>query len=294
MGKDKPHDPEKAARKAEKKAKKEAAAKTTATTTTTNGASTSRAPPAPTASTTTTSSSSKKEKAARAKAIEAEIANVDAQTKLLDQLDETAPGTVVVKKTRAGDDDDDDDYEEEGTKNETKNLQVRMKAAPLLGALVPFANPLADEKVAKKVLKGVKKGSPVPQITFYFNFPCSLCHLTQSPISVRLHAHQNESKFAATKPQANNNYFFPLSSEQIPRPETRRQRSRQSPAEIPNQHKHHHHNHQPNRNRNPRRRHIPNGRNIPPARPLRRPPHTLHIRIQSCRTRCCKYDQETD
>ena len=27
-----------------------------------------------------------------------------------------------------------------------------------LGALVPFANPLADEKVAKKVLKNVKKG----------------------------------------------------------------------------------------------------------------------------------------
>lgn len=27
-----------------------------------------------------------------------------------------------------------------------------------VGALVPFANPLADEKVAKKVLKSVKKG----------------------------------------------------------------------------------------------------------------------------------------
>lgn len=27
-----------------------------------------------------------------------------------------------------------------------------------VGALVPFANPLADDKVAKKVLKGVKKG----------------------------------------------------------------------------------------------------------------------------------------
>ena len=27
-----------------------------------------------------------------------------------------------------------------------------------IGALVPFANPLADEKVAKKVLKSVKKG----------------------------------------------------------------------------------------------------------------------------------------
>lgn len=28
-----------------------------------------------------------------------------------------------------------------------------------LGALVPFANPLADDKVAKKVLKSVKKGT---------------------------------------------------------------------------------------------------------------------------------------
>ena len=35
--------------------------------------------------------------------------------------------------------------------------------APLpLGALVPFANPLADEKVQKKVLKSVKKGRHYP------------------------------------------------------------------------------------------------------------------------------------
>jgi H/ACA ribonucleoprotein complex subunit 2 len=32
-----------------------------------------------------------------------------------------------------------------------------VKARPL-GALVPFANPLADEKTTKKVLKSVKKG----------------------------------------------------------------------------------------------------------------------------------------
>lgn len=32
------------------------------------------------------------------------------------------------------------------------------KAVRLIGALVPFANPLADEKVAKKVFRGVKKG----------------------------------------------------------------------------------------------------------------------------------------
>jgi len=31
-----------------------------------------------------------------------------------------------------------------------------------VGALVPFANPLADDKVAKKVLKSVKKGNFLP------------------------------------------------------------------------------------------------------------------------------------
>ncbi|KAL9026341.1 MAG: hypothetical protein Q9196_004976, partial [Gyalolechia fulgens] len=31
------------------------------------------------------------------------------------------------------------------------------RKAPLIGALVPFAHPLADEKVGKKVLKGVKR-----------------------------------------------------------------------------------------------------------------------------------------
>ena len=33
-----------------------------------------------------------------------------------------------------------------------------VKAVRPIGALVPFANPLADEKVAKKVFRGVKKG----------------------------------------------------------------------------------------------------------------------------------------
>lgn len=36
-------------------------------------------------------------------------------------------------------------------------------AAPTL-ALVPFANPLADDKNGKKVLKTVKKGKPTPPI----------------------------------------------------------------------------------------------------------------------------------
>jgi len=43
-----------------------------------------------------------------------------------------------------------------GTENEA--MEIDVKAPPLVGALVPFANPLADEKVGKKVLKSVKKG----------------------------------------------------------------------------------------------------------------------------------------
>jgi H/ACA ribonucleoprotein complex subunit 2 len=42
---------------------------------------------------------------------------------------------------------------------------VDVEGAAPLGALVPFANPLCDEKATKKVLKTVKKGeflSPIP------------------------------------------------------------------------------------------------------------------------------------
>jgi H/ACA ribonucleoprotein complex subunit 2 len=47
---------------------------------------------------------------------------------------------------------------------ETKSIIVKESnggelAVKPVGALVPFANPLADDKVAKKVLKSVKKGT---------------------------------------------------------------------------------------------------------------------------------------
>ena len=38
------------------------------------------------------------------------------------------------------------------------NGHIAVKLALPIGALVPFANPLADEKVGKKVFKSVKKG----------------------------------------------------------------------------------------------------------------------------------------
>jgi hypothetical protein len=44
--------------------------------------------------------------------------------------------------------------------DENDEAKVKVKVTPLLGALVPFAHPLADDKVQKKVLKGVKRGWP--------------------------------------------------------------------------------------------------------------------------------------
>lgn len=40
-------------------------------------------------------------------------------------------------------------------------------AAVPLAALVPFANPLADDKVGKKVLKSVKKGMSFPPLPYH-------------------------------------------------------------------------------------------------------------------------------
>ena len=83
------------------------------------------------------SKSDKKEKKERKTA--AAASEIDVTSKLLNTLEETKPGSVAVK-------------EEDG------DVKVKVKMEPLLGALVPFANPLADEKAGKKVLKSVKKG----------------------------------------------------------------------------------------------------------------------------------------
>lgn len=62
---------------------------------------------------------------------------------------------------------------------------VKVKAARPLGALVPFANPLADEKVAKKVLKNVKKGMQLVFDSYsnpsLFLIP-TLAHLAERPV----------------------------------------------------------------------------------------------------------------
>ena len=59
------------------------------------------------------------------------------------------------------------------TVKEDPDAAAKPPSAPLIGALVPFANPLADEKVGKKVLKAVKKGRP--------SLPPTLFHNVQRP-----------------------------------------------------------------------------------------------------------------
>ena len=127
MAKEKPTDPEKEARKlakAEKKAKRSE----------TDGVHKSK--------------SDKKERAKKDKKENedkentAVVSDVEPTTRLLNTLEETKPGSVAVKE-------------------ENGEVKVKVKMEPLLGALVPFANPLADEKIGKKVLKSVKKGTPL-------------------------------------------------------------------------------------------------------------------------------------
>lgn len=82
----------------------------------------------------------KPEKEKTAKTINTAVVaeEVDVTTKLLSSLESKKPRSLVDK--------------------EDDSSQIRLKAAPLIGALVPFAHPLADEKQQKKVLKSVKKG----------------------------------------------------------------------------------------------------------------------------------------
>ena len=83
------------------------------------------------------SKSDKKEK--KEKKTAAAASDVQVTTKLLNTVEEAKSGSSIPKE-------------------ENGDVKVKVKLEPLLGALVPFANPLADEKVGKKVLKSVKKG----------------------------------------------------------------------------------------------------------------------------------------
>lgn len=127
MGVATPIDADRAARKAEKKAKKAKLAEPSK-----NGVHKSKSADKPT-------KEKKDKKDRKAQAIAADAENVESTTKILNAIEEERPGSIVVKKSQ------------------DEDLQVTVKTTPLLGALVPIAHPLAEEKVGKKVLKGVKK-----------------------------------------------------------------------------------------------------------------------------------------
>jgi hypothetical protein len=131
--------------------------------------------------------------------------------------------------------------EAEGKGKEKGEIPVRP-----VGALVPFANPLADEKVARKVFKGVKKGG----FTSPLNRALHGCMDMPSPIN-----------WISCGIPADRAILHSSCSIQIP--QTRRQRSRQGAPQIP-----HHALHSATCNRRPRRRYLPHGRHLPHPRPL--------------------------
>ena len=88
------------------------------------------------------SSKDKKEKKSKREAL---------AERTLNKISSTAPTSDAAMEVEKTDD-------EEPVVEETKSGASESLAPTPVGALVPFANPLADEKVAKKVFKSVKKG----------------------------------------------------------------------------------------------------------------------------------------
>lgn len=81
----------------------------------------------------------------------------DKKSKLSDE-NIAAAVKVVSDPESPSQENEDDDMEVSIVKDGEAIAEIVGAVAKPIGALVPFANPLADEKVAKKVLKGVKKG----------------------------------------------------------------------------------------------------------------------------------------
>lgn len=86
---------------------------------------------------------------------EKKVKSEDITTAPSNQLEPDKPGSVAI-------DADGDvviaDVQENGVMEEQEEKKKLAIAVPK-GALVPFANPLADEKVTKKALKGVRRGT---------------------------------------------------------------------------------------------------------------------------------------
>ena len=146
-----------------------------------------------------------------------------------------------------------------------------------VGALVPFANPLADEKVAKKVFKSVKKGTP----TFFLSTVIKMPRLPTQPLIPGL-LEQLLDLYLLHIPFPLHLPFFLLWLTNPPQPhsrrtahsQTRRERSRESATQI----------HPINdvflstRRRRSRRRHLAYGRHLAHSRAVRRPPHPVYLR----------------
>jgi len=135
-------------------------------------------------------------------------------------------------------------------------VAVAVKTGDVVGALVPFANPLADEKTTKKVLKGVKKG---------------MCK---------------------TLTTGANNHLHTLFSCKTQDPQARRQRSRQVPAQIHRDHRRRRLNSL--RHRGPRRRHLAYGRHLAHPCTLRGSQRAVRLRRESRGARRGRQHEATD
>lgn len=130
--------------------------------------------------------------------------------------------------------------------DEDEGMVVDSKGAVRpIGALVPFANPLADEKVAKKVFRGVKKGT-------LLCLSCLVLYLSG-------YANIFSSSCCSTNPQ------------------TRSQRSRQVSTKVYSCRRRE----CTSRHCRTRSRHLANGCDQPHSSIVRRPPHPLYLRYKS-------------
>jgi H/ACA ribonucleoprotein complex subunit 2 len=105
--------------------------------------------------------SEKKEKKEKRKSVDASGVKKEKKEKrksdataVLNAIEDAAPGAVAV------DADGDVIVDASVVADESSD------AAIPIGALVPFANPLCDDKATKKVLKTVKKGEFLASLTF--------------------------------------------------------------------------------------------------------------------------------
>jgi hypothetical protein len=171
-----------------------------------------------------------------------------------------ATGAVVVGEVEAETEIVKSDAEDENEHKKKKKMMM-MTMRPV-GALVPFANPLADEKVAKKVFKGVKKGMFQLSLNMWsgsfralfvmsswaFDEPNICCYAFCAFVEIR---------------DIDLPLLFLYGSRSIEIPETWRQGSRQSASKIP-----HDTLFAPFRHSRPGRRHFPHGRHLAHSRPL--------------------------